>query len=92
MGKDLRCATAGRTRKSDVVPPNNKPTLTDSERAALDEIRAEREFERISKERRKARFNRVSDWLKFGAAVLVLKGLLWDSIKSAWEFGAAHWK
>lgn len=79
--------------------PKTPPPISDSERGTLDEIRQEREFakrlaiaEAASAEKKKLRLERVRAWVMFASAVLVLKGALWDHMKSGWEFVAAHWK
>ena len=66
--------------------------LSDSERAILDEVRFEREIERRAAAKSKAKFEKVKSWASFAAALLVLKGLLWEHIKPLWDFVISHWK
>lgn len=68
------------------------PPISDSERAVLDDLRFEREIERREAAKRQARFEKVKSWASFAAAMLVLKGLLWEHIKPLWDFVASHWK
>lgn len=66
--------------------------LSDSERAILDEVRFEREIERRAAAKSKEKLERVKSWASFAAALLVLKGLLWEHIKPLWDFVVSHWK
>lgn len=68
------------------------PPISDSDRAVLDEVRFEREIERRAAAKSKAKFEQVKSWASFAAALLVLKGLLWEHIKPLWEFATSHWK
>ena len=70
----------------------DQQSLSDSERAILDDLRFEREIERREAVKRQARFEKVKSWASFAAAMLVLKGLLWEHIKPLWDFVASHWK
>lgn len=66
--------------------------LSDSERALLDEVRFDREIERRAAAKSKEKLERVKSWASFAAALLVLKGLLWEHIRPLWDFVASHWK
>lgn len=66
--------------------------LTDNEREILDDVRFEREIERRAVIKSKERLERVKSWASFAAALLVLKGLLWEHIKPLWDFVVSHWK
>ena len=66
--------------------------LSDSERAILDEVRFEREIERRAAIKRAAKFEKAKSWASFAAALLVLKGLLWEHIKPLWDFVISHLK
>lgn len=66
--------------------------LTDNEREILDDVRFEREIERRAAIKSKERLERVKSWASFAAALLVLKGLLWEHIKPLWDFVVSHWK
>jgi hypothetical protein len=74
------------------VQKKDHPPLSDSERAILDEVRFEREVERRATEKSKERLERAKSWASFAAALLVLKGLLWEHIKPLWDFVGSHWK
>lgn len=78
-----------------MVPPK-KPEpehLTDSERAALDEWRAERDFERKLAERSKARRESVKVWTQWAATVVGLlvfgkEAIVWAAASlKAWLLG-----
>jgi hypothetical protein len=62
------------------VDNNKKPDdFSDSTKQLLDQIAKEREYNNWLKARRKERFEYVRGWVTWITAVLVLKGLLWDS-------------
>jgi len=73
------------------VQKKDRP-LTDNEREILDDVRFEREIERRAVIKSKERLERVKSWASFAAALLVLKGLLWEHIKPLWDFVVSHWK
>lgn len=70
--------------------------LSDSERAALDELRQEHERDRIIKEHEAAksasRLERIKAWAVFISVLAGIKGLLWEPLKAGFDLLMSHWK
>lgn len=79
-----------------MAPREPRRDLSDSERAALDELRAEHERERIIKEHEAAksasRLERIKAWAVFIGVLAGIKGLIWEPLIAAFDLLKSHLK
>lgn len=66
------------------------PAWTDSERARLDVLLKEREFDQQLKMRRSKRWESFKAWAQWITVVLAAGGVIWDKVSQAVDFVRAH--
>ena len=66
------------------------PAWTDSERARLDSLLKEREFDQQLQARRAKRWESLKAWAQWITVVLAAGGVIWDKVSQAVDFVRAH--
>lgn len=79
-----------------MAPRDTRRDLSDSERAALEELRRDHERDRIIKEHEAAksasRIERIKAWAVFISVIAGIKGLLWEPLIAAFDLLRSHLK
>jgi len=72
------------------VGSSKPPVWTDSERARLDTLLREREFEQQLSARRAKRWESAKAWAQWITVILAAGGVIWDKLTQVLEFVRVH--